>query len=112
MPGDLVDRIKFAMSIASLEAQVAEIVSESAMASVRVAHSNRADTVTFASDGLSVMVTIEHSGDGSRRHRRVGQRGQPRGGAPRARTHPDHRRRTTTDGSPSWGWSAVWSTSS
>ncbi len=62
VPGDLVDRIKFAMSIASLEAQVAEIVSESAMASVRGTDYDRADTVTFASDGLSVMVTIEHSG--------------------------------------------------
>lgn len=62
MPGDLLDRIKFAMSVASLEAQVAEIVSESTMASVRGTDYDRADTVTFASDGLSVMVTIEHSG--------------------------------------------------
>lgn len=62
MPGDLLDRIKFAMSVASLEAQVAEIVSESATASVRGTDYDRADTVTFASDGLSVMVTIEHSG--------------------------------------------------
>lgn len=60
MPGDLLDRIKFAMSVASLEAQVAEIVSGSTLASVRGADYDRADTVTFARDGLSVMVTIEH----------------------------------------------------
>jgi hypothetical protein len=62
MPGDLLDRIKFAMSVASLEAQVAEIVSESVTAAVRGTDYDRADTVTFASDGLSVMVSIEHSG--------------------------------------------------
>jgi hypothetical protein len=64
MPGDLLDRIKFAMSVASLEAEVAEIVSGAALATVRGADYDRADTVTFASDGLSVMVTIEHSGSG------------------------------------------------
>jgi hypothetical protein len=62
IPGDLLDRIKFAMSVASLEAQVAEIVSESVTAAVRGTDYDRADTVTFASDGLSVMVSIEHSG--------------------------------------------------
>ncbi|MBR7744932.1 hypothetical protein KC207_16690 [Phycicoccus sp. BSK3Z-2] len=59
MPGDLLDRIKFAMSVASLEAQVAQIVSEQTLASVRGTDYDRADTVTFARDGLSVMVTIE-----------------------------------------------------
>ncbi len=62
VPGDLLDRIKFAMSVASLEAQVAEIVSESTLTAVRGTDYDRADTVTFASDGLSVMVSIEHTG--------------------------------------------------
>ncbi|HET7761229.1 MAG TPA: carboxypeptidase regulatory-like domain-containing protein [Phycicoccus sp.] len=62
VPADLLDRIAFAMSVASLEAEVAEIVSESALATVRGTDYDRADTVTFASEGLSVMVTIEHSG--------------------------------------------------
>lgn len=62
MPGDLLDRIKFAMSVASLEAEVAMIVSTGALAEVRGTDYDRADTVTFASDGLSVMVSIEGAG--------------------------------------------------
>ncbi|GGL36739.1 hypothetical protein H9L10_14915 [Phycicoccus endophyticus] len=62
VPGDLLDRVKFAMSVASLEAQVAEIVSDEGLASVRGTDFSRADTVTFARDGLSVMVTIESAG--------------------------------------------------
>lgn len=59
-PVDLVDRIKFAMSVAALEAEVAEIVSSATLQTVRSTEYDRADTVTFASDGLSVMVSIEH----------------------------------------------------
>ena len=59
-PADLVDRIKFAMSVAALEAEVAEIVSSATLETVRGTDYDRADTVTFASDGLSVMVSIEH----------------------------------------------------
>lgn len=62
MPGDLLDRIKFAMSVASLEAEVARIVSTGALAEVRGTDYDRADTVTFASDGLSVMVSTESAG--------------------------------------------------
>ncbi|HYN68350.1 MAG TPA: carboxypeptidase regulatory-like domain-containing protein [Ornithinibacter sp.] len=59
-PVDLVDRVKFAMSVAALEAEVAEIVSSATLETVRGTDYDRADTVTFASDGLSVMVSIEH----------------------------------------------------
>jgi hypothetical protein len=59
-PADLADRIKFAMSVAALEAEVAEIVSSATLETVRGTEYDRADTVTFASDGLSVMVSIEH----------------------------------------------------
>jgi hypothetical protein len=59
LPADLVDRVKFAMSVAALEAEVAEIVSSASLATVRGTDYDRADTVTFASDGLSVMVNIE-----------------------------------------------------
>lgn len=62
VPPDLADRITFAMSVASLEAQVAEIVSEGALADVRGTDYDRADTVTFARDGLSVMMSMEGSG--------------------------------------------------
>ena len=59
-PGDLVDRVKFAMTVAALEAEVAEIVSSATLETVRGTDYDRADTVTFASEGLSVMVSIEH----------------------------------------------------
>ncbi|HET6967766.1 MAG TPA: carboxypeptidase regulatory-like domain-containing protein [Ornithinibacter sp.] len=61
VPDDLVDRVKFAMTVAALEAEVAEIVSSATLETVRGTDYDRADTVTFASDGLSVMVSIEHS---------------------------------------------------
>jgi hypothetical protein len=60
VPDDLVDRVKFAMTVAALEADVAEIVSSATLESVRGTDYDRADTVTFASGGLSVMVSIEH----------------------------------------------------
>ena len=60
VPGDLVDRVKFAMTVAALEAEVAEIVSSATLETVRGTDYDRADTVTFASEGLSVMVSIEH----------------------------------------------------
>jgi hypothetical protein len=60
VPGDLVDRIKFAMTVAALEAEVAEIVSSATLETVRGTVYDRANTVTFASEGLSVMVSIEH----------------------------------------------------
>jgi len=60
LPGDLADRVKFAMTVAALEAEVAEMVSSATLETVRGTDYDRADTVTFASDGLSVMVTIEH----------------------------------------------------
>jgi len=60
VPEDLVDRVKFAMTVAALEADVAEIVSSSSLETVRGTDYDRADTVTFASEGLSVMVSIEH----------------------------------------------------
>lgn len=60
LPADLVERVKFAMSVAALEAEVAQIVTGASLATVRGTDYDRADTVTFASDGLSVMVNIEH----------------------------------------------------
>jgi len=59
-PADLVDRVKFAMTVAALEAEVADIVSSATLETVRGTDYDRADTVTFACDGLSVMVSIEH----------------------------------------------------
>ena len=60
VPSDLVERVKFAMTVAALEAEVAEIVSSATLQTVRGTDYDRADTVTFASDGISVMVSIVH----------------------------------------------------
>jgi hypothetical protein len=60
VPDDLVERVKFAMTVAALEADVAQIVSSATLETVRGTDYDRADTVTFASDGLSVMVSVEH----------------------------------------------------
>jgi len=60
VPDDLVEKIQFSMTVAALEAELAEIVTASSLATVRGTDYDRADTVTFASDGLSVMVSIEH----------------------------------------------------
>jgi hypothetical protein len=60
VPADLTDRIKFAMSVAALEAQVAELVSSATLETVRATDYDRAHTVTFTADDLSVMVSIEY----------------------------------------------------
>ncbi|MGB7817255.1 MAG: carboxypeptidase regulatory-like domain-containing protein [Ornithinibacter sp.] len=60
VPDDLVEKIQFSMTVAALEAELAEIVTASSLATVRGTDYDRADTVTFASEGLSVMVSIEH----------------------------------------------------
>lgn len=60
VPDDLAERVKFAMTVASLEAEVAHLMSEGSMAAtVRTTEYDRATTVTFESDGLSIMVTLE-----------------------------------------------------
>lgn len=61
-PAGLVDRITFAMTVAGLEAEVAELMAEPAPAAVRTTTYERASTITFESSGLSVMVTIAPGG--------------------------------------------------
>lgn len=60
VPAGLTDRVKFAMTVASLEAEVAHLTGEGALAgSVRTTEYDRATTVTFESDGVSIMVALE-----------------------------------------------------
>jgi len=60
VPPGLADRAKFAMTVAALEAEVAEIMQTSAEAvGVRAKVYDRAGTVTFSTDALSAMITIE-----------------------------------------------------
>ena len=60
VPSGLAERAKFAMSVAALEAEVAEITTTTAeLAGVRSTQYDRAGTITFSSDRLSAMITIE-----------------------------------------------------
>ena len=60
VPADLAERAKFAMSVAALEAEIAEITTTTPeLAGVRSTDYDRAGTITFSSDRLSAMITIE-----------------------------------------------------
>jgi hypothetical protein len=60
VPSGLAERAKFAMTVAALEAEVAQITRASAeTAGVRSTTYDRAQTITFSSAHLSAMITIE-----------------------------------------------------
>lgn len=64
VPVDLAERVKFAMTVASLEAEIAHFMNDTAMAgATRTTEYDRATTVTFESAGLSIMVTLEPIGN-------------------------------------------------
>jgi len=66
VPSGLAERAKFAMSVAALEAEIAEITTMTAdLAGVRSTQYDRAGTVTFSSDALTAMITIEAMEGGS-----------------------------------------------
>lgn len=65
VPAGLAERAKFAMTVAALEAEVASIVTDEALAGLRVTDYDRASTITFAGQNLSAMVSFEPS-DGQR----------------------------------------------
>jgi len=65
VPAGLAERARFAMAIAALEAEVAEIIATTpSVAGVRSTPYDRATTMSFASGSLSAMVTIETDPDG------------------------------------------------
>ena len=63
MPAGLPERVKFALAMRRLEAEVAQIVAEdeSRLTAVRGAEHSR--TVTFDSDSLTIMIRIEQDKD-------------------------------------------------
>ena len=66
VPSGLAERSKFAMTVAALEAEVAQITRAGAeTAGVRTTTYDRAQTITFTSAHLSAMITIEQV-DGGR----------------------------------------------
>jgi hypothetical protein len=68
-PGDLTERIKFALTVRALEAEVAELTAQPGLVSRSAAGEDltEASTVTFSTDNLSIMVTIAPSGAGRAR---------------------------------------------
>jgi hypothetical protein len=62
-PAGLTERIRFAMTVSSLEAEVARIVQESLTGTGVRSSYERASTVTFTSGSLSAMIDIEAAED-------------------------------------------------
>lgn len=102
-PEGMTERIRFAMTVASLEAEVARIVEESlAGAGVRSAY-ERASTVTFTSGSLSAMIDIEADEDD-----RVRISGWVSEASVEVELRERHRSRTTVvDASGRFGFGAV-----
>lgn len=68
-PTDLADRAAFTITVAALEAEVAELTAVDAAAlSLRGEAPEKADTISFSGADLTTMVTIE---DGAGGHRRI-----------------------------------------
>ena len=62
VPVELTDRAQYAMTVALLQAEVASIVEpELTAGGVRATDYDRATSITFASRGLTVMVTVEQT---------------------------------------------------
>ncbi|MCA1781613.1 MAG: carboxypeptidase regulatory-like domain-containing protein [Intrasporangiaceae bacterium] len=101
-PGGLTERIRFAMTVASLEAEVARI-SEESLAGSGVRSYERASTVTFTSGSLSAMIDIE-TGDEDR----VRVSGWVSEASVEVELRERHRSRTTdVDASGRFGFAAV-----
>ncbi|GAB3580774.1 hypothetical protein [Calidifontibacter terrae] len=66
VPAGIVDRIEFALTVQSMEAEVAELVQAEALAVRGDDHTRTTESVTFASGRVSLMVTTTASGDGVR----------------------------------------------
>lgn len=62
MPADLIDRIGFMLTLADMEIELARLIVESRVP-VGARGEERARTVTFSSDSLTVMVTITPTTD-------------------------------------------------
>lgn len=63
VPPSLTDDIRFAMTVQSLHAEVAELVSTPALAVRADDAPARTDTITFSSGAVSLMVSVDSSND-------------------------------------------------
>jgi hypothetical protein len=62
VPGGLVDRIQFGITLDALHAEIAELQRSSDLVGVRSDASTQAQTVTFTSSSMTTMVTISNAG--------------------------------------------------
>jgi hypothetical protein len=67
MPPGLPERVKFALTMQRLEAEVAQIVAEDEPRLTGVRGAEHSRTVTFDSDSLTIMIRIEQEKDGTLR---------------------------------------------
>lgn len=67
VPVGLTERIGFALTVAALEAEVAELTALSAEGAGVRGDMERASTISFSGADLTAMITIEASDDGARR---------------------------------------------
>lgn len=103
VPPGLTDGIRFAMSVASLEAEVARIVQEGALDTAVRSTYERVSSVTFTSGSLSVMLDLEAAGED-----RVAVNGWVSESAVEVELRERHRSRTTlVDASGRFGFGAV-----
>jgi hypothetical protein len=68
-PADLAERIKFALTVQALQAEVAELTSQPELVSRSAATQEPAEatTVTYSTEGLSIMITFSREGAGRAR---------------------------------------------
>lgn len=68
-PADLAERVTFALTVQALQAEVAELTSQAELVSRSFATQEPAEatTVTYSTEGLSIMISVSHEGAGRAR---------------------------------------------
>jgi len=67
MPVDLPERIRFALSLPGLEAEVARLCAEEDQRLLAARAADQSRTITFGSDSLTIMIRIDSNSDGTAR---------------------------------------------
>jgi hypothetical protein len=65
MPADLPERIRFALALANLEAEVARLVAQEDHRSLATRGEEQSRTITFDSESLTIMIRIDANEDGT-----------------------------------------------
>jgi hypothetical protein len=65
MPADLPERIRFALALTHLRAEVARIVSEDELPALASRGEEQSRTITFDSESLTIMIRIDPNSDGT-----------------------------------------------